>query len=350
MLLLLAVLPGGHTSCQQPQKDLTKMPSDIPTDCIEVNLMGNKITELPSGGFSLLTQCTTLDLNFNKISVIQQNALNGLIKLKTLKLFDNEISVIGNGKFVGLNNLEELHLSYNKITLEVGSFSSLTQLIYLTLNWNDLTTIHSNTFKGLQNVQRLFLSNNEISIIQDEAFMELTNLQELHLYSDDLLMIGKWVNNGLRDLQLLTLTSNLFSHLEPGIFSSLTQLRFLSVIMCSEVGQISQPEQRPTQTRQHDLRILQGVFLLLFHHNWCSQWCQPVPLVLNIVRPLFDQLLSCFSQFVSFFFGHCSFCLTFTPFLREGRRAVKEIVSFICSLCLLTHPINHTNDHTLTQN
>ncbi len=38
--------------------------------------------------------------------------------------------------------------------------------------------------------------------------------------------------------------------------------------MCREVGQISQLEQRPTRTGRHDLRILQGVFLLLFHHKW----------------------------------------------------------------------------------
>ncbi len=39
------------------------------------------------------------------------------------------------------------------------------------------------------------------------------------------------------------------------------------LFLCSEVGQISQPEQRPTRTRRHDFRILQGVFLLLFHHR-----------------------------------------------------------------------------------
>ena len=44
--------------------------------------------------------------------------------------------------------------------------------------------------------------------------------------------------------------------------------------VCGEVGQISDPEQRqPTRTRRHDLRILQGVFLLFHHICWSFLHC-----------------------------------------------------------------------------
>ena len=86
------------------EKNLTEVPSNIPTATEELFIKGNKITTLREGGFGLLATLRMLVFTKNHLEVIESNAFTGLVSLTTLDLTWNNIKVLYGYGFSGLTS------------------------------------------------------------------------------------------------------------------------------------------------------------------------------------------------------------------------------------------------------
>ncbi len=183
---------------------LTKVPSHIPTEALQVELSGNIIASLPAGVFRHFSQCKVLELRFNQISSIEENAFRGLDSLERLDLSNNRISMLRAEMFTGLNNLGSLHLARNVIS-----------------------SIEQQTFEGLESLQNLQLRHNRISILPARIFISLRNLTELMLFQNNISSIEEQVFQGLESLKTLFFSSNNISILHVRMFKELKTLEWL---------------------------------------------------------------------------------------------------------------------------
>ncbi len=120
---------------------LTKVPRDIPTEALRVDLYRNQIEVIRENSFSNLSVCEQLQLWRNKIHTIERGAWNGLVSLNTLYLNNNEIKVLHNNTFNGLTKLQTLHMHRNEIThVQPKTFDNM-NLSTLLLDHNELSTL-----------------------------------------------------------------------------------------------------------------------------------------------------------------------------------------------------------------
>ena len=131
-------------------QNLTSIPTDIPTDALEVYIQDNTIQKIEANAFSILPQCEKLHLERNKINEVEPGAWNGLTALDWLWIDYNELKALYANMFSDLSNCTVLVLQYNPISeIEPGSFNGLSNLGTLTLIANPLTSVNAATFQGL---------------------------------------------------------------------------------------------------------------------------------------------------------------------------------------------------------
>ena len=172
----------------------------------ELNLSGNRISEIKENAFARLNSLQKLELSSNQISEIKENAFAGLNSLHTLGLSENKISEIKENAFAGLNGLQRLDLFKNQISeIKENAFVRLNSLHTLELSSNKISEIKENAFAGLNSLHMLELSSNKISEIKENAFA------------------------GLNSLQRLNLSHNLISKIKENAFSSLLRAIFQNV-------------------------------------------------------------------------------------------------------------------------
>ena len=175
---------------------LTQVPSDIPSDALQVYLDHNSIVDIKTGVFSQLTNCTKLHLYFNTITSIEEDAFLGMIKLSEFFLYQNELSKLEKSMINGLNSLTYLHIGSNEIqTIEAGCFSHLGNLLYLYLGWNKLEVVSANMWLGLHSLKYLHLHNNNIKTLNAKTFDHLASLHRLLLYNNQLTTISYEIFN-----------------------------------------------------------------------------------------------------------------------------------------------------------
>lgn len=105
---------------------------------VELSLIGNQITAIPTGAFDGLVNLEKLYLHDNEIATIEHGALNGLVQLEVLSLSDNRIK-----KIQGLESqsLKTLRISRNQISDEEDLAylgQTLTKLEELSIDGNPL--------------------------------------------------------------------------------------------------------------------------------------------------------------------------------------------------------------------
>ena len=167
------------------ESGLTDVPSDIPSEAVEVHLHNNQITHLRNGGMSHLTTCAFLSFQTNLISTIDQDAFLGMSNLANLHLSYNRLTVLKKGMFNGLSSLDELNLNSNDIdTIEPGCFSNLNNLNYPYISSNDLTSVSGSIWQGLQSLTWLYLYVNNIAELKAGDFSNLPHLERLYLYGN----------------------------------------------------------------------------------------------------------------------------------------------------------------------
>ena len=201
---------------------LTEIPTDIPTDALEVWLWHNRISKIRKNAFFQLSQCTNLQLTYNEISEVESGAFTGLIALKILNLDRNRLNRLEANMFYGLISCERLYLHNNQISeVETGSFNGLTSLDYFELQHNQITALRAGMFQGLVALAHLSLASNKINVIQDNAFFTLKKLQKLYLSNNDLGTLSIRAFNGLDSLTHLYLYENYLTTLPADTFSHL---------------------------------------------------------------------------------------------------------------------------------
>ena len=185
---------------------ITKQSSTMifPTNVSNLNLSHNSLSTFDSATFVAIgDMIERLDLGFNKLSL--------------------EV-----GMFQNLVNLLELGLTDNGLTdIPRGVFSDLKSLKQLWLYRNSLTVLEDGVFDGLEDLEMLVLWGNELSFIQVGLLANLTRLRKLYLYSNKLSVLEAGVFDGLGDLEILDLEDNELSSIQVGLLANLTRLREL---------------------------------------------------------------------------------------------------------------------------
>ncbi len=92
----------------------------------------------------------------------------------SIDLVRRSISLVDSATFSGLSNLQIIYLQYNLLTnIDSNTFSGLTNLNTLDLGANKLTNFSPSTFKDLINLTLLSLALNQISFIDSETFSKI---------------------------------------------------------------------------------------------------------------------------------------------------------------------------------
>jgi Leucine-rich repeat (LRR) protein len=181
-----------------------------------LNLAVNKVSSISNENFHTLKRLVYLDLTRNSELVIQLGALQSLQVMKTVGLtvkqdtnFMEGVTSVLQGLLQGVYSVQEmslmgldiilppaafvgfhissLDLSNNYIPLlKCNTFSGLSSLRILKLNWNKLRTITVGAFRHLHTLTFLTLTNNEISSLLAGVFQGLTSLETLLLYDNEL--------------------------------------------------------------------------------------------------------------------------------------------------------------------
>ncbi|KAK3877252.1 hypothetical protein Pcinc_018050 [Petrolisthes cinctipes] len=242
----------------------------------ELNLMNNKLKQLPipalrrlsklrtlkatwnlisdvvSDGYSRLPSLHVLDLSSNRFTELSSSSLATMPALVSLLLYMNDISYIAGDTFIHNSDLQSLYLSHNNImslatetftytlyirvidlgdnhlhSLSDGLFSNLPELQELFLNNNNLLKIRNNTFVNATKLSVLYLQDNEIHSIESGTFANTEILSNLQLSSNNLAEIPVDLFSTTRSLNSLSLDNNKLNILLEGTFASLIELREL---------------------------------------------------------------------------------------------------------------------------
>ncbi len=137
-------------------RNLIKVPENIPSNIIQVDLQGNKLTFVKNEDFSYLRSLKVLHLQNNRIEALESDVFKNLNSLERVRLNNNQITYLPDGIFKNLNSLKRLDLSFNK-----------------------LKSISKQLLAPLVNINNLQIDNNQIKCIQKGSFDNLKQLSIL---------------------------------------------------------------------------------------------------------------------------------------------------------------------------
>ncbi|CAH1252585.1 GP5 [Branchiostoma lanceolatum] len=122
---------------------LTRVPTDLPGTLTDLDLVGNKIKEIPSRIFSNLTELLTLQVWQQKtLTTIGDDAFDGLGKLQILDADFCSIDRMTNATLSGLSGMWELYMGSSRIPyIPPGAFHDIKNVTTLWLDGNQLTTL-----------------------------------------------------------------------------------------------------------------------------------------------------------------------------------------------------------------
>ncbi|XP_015174039.1 PREDICTED: protein slit isoform X3 [Polistes dominula] len=167
---------NGIVDCRE--NSLTKVPTHLPEDTMELRLEQNSITEIPPKAFSPYRKLRRIDLSNNQIQKVASDAFHGLKSLESLVLYGNKISELPGGVFQGLTNLQLLLLNANEIScIRTDLFRDLYNLTLLSLYDNNIKSLANGTLTNLRSIKTLHLAKN--------PFICDCNLRWLSIYLHD---------------------------------------------------------------------------------------------------------------------------------------------------------------------
>ncbi|XP_033018896.1 chondroadherin-like protein [Lacerta agilis] len=253
LLLLSTLLTGKTVSERCPQiclcdsikhqvmclnKNLTKVPINIPQVTQRLDLRGNEIKVISAGTFLPIPYLTHMKLQRCKVESIEEGAFRGLGRLVYLNLASNNIAFIYQESLDGLSSLRQLILENNSIEeIKPGAFSQLGFLTFLNLARNSLVYLPDMVFQGLQLIKWINLSHNSLNVLANEAFGGLSTLRRLSLDHNELQFLPNEALSRLSGTAQLDLGHNPITYIgEEAIeMASLKQL-FLDNMALQEVS------------------------------------------------------------------------------------------------------------------
>ena len=202
----------------------------FPTNVSNLNLSRNSLSTVNSKAFVAIgDMIERLDLGFNKLT-LEVGMFQNLANLLELGLADNGLTGIPIGAFSGLKSLKELWLYRNSLTvLEVGVFDGFGELERLVLWGNKLSSIQVSLLANLTRLRELYLYKNKISVLEVGVFDRLGALQILSLQENELSSIQVGLLANPTRLRQLWLNRNNLSALEVGVFDGLGDLEMLAL-------------------------------------------------------------------------------------------------------------------------
>ncbi|CAG5116313.1 unnamed protein product [Candidula unifasciata] len=203
--------------------DLKGVPGPFPASVTDLRLGNNKIMQVLGSDLLNITDLQLLTLNDNELHFLADGSLTHLTQLQEVWLRHNNLVYIPRNL---PDNVRKIHVDSNNIQqIEVGLFSNMSHLDYLTVENNQINGIQPNTFTGLRflntinfqgnqirsletdtfvdlgSLSTILLSNNPLKRIQDGAFKNLGNLTQLFLCyidEDDFKLEGNFLQEMLR--------------------------------------------------------------------------------------------------------------------------------------------------------
>ncbi|KAK6486913.1 toll-like receptor 8, partial [Huso huso] len=265
---------------------LTQVPNEINSNATSLKLSENRIHQISNQSFCNLRNLTFIDLNWNhhtggiyianrtffSLTRLQVLLLDGNLLwkvaeglppgLKNLSLNANHIFNITNEDFTGVPNVTEIHLDKNcyygnpcniSFSIENGSFSHLTSLNVLSLNYNNLSRVPQNLPTSLV---KLYLSLNKIQHVDQYDFQNLTELQVLDLSGNcprctnapfpcevcknpASVEVHPYAFQNLWKLEELSLSGNSLRILNSTLFQNCSNLKFLYLSFNYLISEIS---------------------------------------------------------------------------------------------------------------
>ena len=177
-------------------RNLTDVPSDIPSSEKLLDLQNNKIAVIRVNAFVALTELRNLKLQNNVIELIEPGGFNGLQKLTSLNLWGNKLSsFLDSSTLSGLSTLQDLYIGNNKFgSIDSMQLEVLSNLINLILSWivpkeisafpnmlklrlinfrgNRMVTFSSKILKRLPGLEILRLGYNKLSFLPELGGVE----------------------------------------------------------------------------------------------------------------------------------------------------------------------------------
>ena len=185
-----------------------------PSECVcyeyaqRIDCSNRQLTKIPE---NLPNSVRYLDLSFNKLSELHASDFISNRDLRQVNFDHNQIVIIGPSTFALQKNLELLSIAHNELqTLDNSIFPDGYLLKKLDLSNNLLTHIERDFFSGLRSLEELNLANNSISCIEDKAFGTLYSLKKLYLRGNKLVNFYESNLKSLNDLTEISLAGNSF--------------------------------------------------------------------------------------------------------------------------------------------
>ncbi|XP_054762235.2 protein artichoke-like [Lytechinus pictus] len=218
-------------------------------EIIQIDLHGNKITELSPATFHGLSNLAALNLNDNRIKSLHTDLLHDALALRTflvsgnslrslpetifrnnhqierLDLSDNILWGVPEDCFQPLGELTSLNISYNRLNEKNPMiFTGLSQLKELFLQWNKFTRIDPTLFLSNTHITKVDLSFNRIKTIAPNAFQNQRYLKILDLSGNSLTSLSSLSFRGATALKELDLSFNAVDAMMDGLFTDLANL------------------------------------------------------------------------------------------------------------------------------
>lgn len=208
----LAAFNGDEGSLDLSNKNLSNIDllKGLSDKITELDLSGNKITEIPEGFFDNMTNLEYVDLNSNHIKALPENAFKNTKKLNWINIRANNLTEIKKDTLSGLDKLVYLELDNNSITsVEAGALDGDTSLKQLSISGNELNALpdhllddagdtinfielSNNEFVKLPNcinaatkkLRKISAFNNALEDISNIDFTKMSNLEEVNFYKN----------------------------------------------------------------------------------------------------------------------------------------------------------------------
>jgi Leucine-rich repeat (LRR) protein len=242
-LLKLEIINTSFNSIQtkSPFKSLVNLKELILTSC--------KLDQVDFNADFLfgLDKLTKLDLSRSEFKSIKREAFEKLVNLENLNLSElkvldpenselfslkNDVLTLCKDSFSSMTNLRELKLEYSVFAeIEPDAFTGLSSLVQLDLTGAYLRRLLSGTFRGLHNLQDLNLAGNKHVIeIDPLIFIHTPNLERISFTStNSMKKIDASLFSGLTRLKHLDLSICGLESIEPTAFDDLINIQNLSL-------------------------------------------------------------------------------------------------------------------------
>ncbi|XP_076446400.1 uncharacterized protein LOC143283894 [Babylonia areolata] len=217
-----------HMAATCGQAGLTKLPANLPSNLLSLDLGGNHLTSQLTG-LPLLGQLQLLDLSNNSLTLLHTGLFTNMTKLTTLSLCGNRIEVLEDRVFESLHAVHVLNLAFNKLrSLNNSVLFGLDSVQVLNLTNNLIGQVSNQTFLYLHRLKVLDLSHNRLQYLPTDAFLGLTSVHTILLCNNYLTdIMGAF--HGLQQLSALDLSYNRLDALENDTFADLQQLSSLQL-------------------------------------------------------------------------------------------------------------------------